>query len=170
MANALQLCFWLCGSATFAAYAWGARHFWVHRGEPVWGGLQGQVFWAWVPCELAAVACFGLVTRGLWDSERVDWTVCLSYAVFLLGEGLWMVLTVRKWVELNRACVYAVAAASMMLAFQVAVARLSEEAVWPAVYLALHTTAWDALFWMRTWEAEVRRGQPAAAYVEPLVY
>jgi hypothetical protein len=49
-----------------------------------------------------------------------------------------------------------VSVAAALLAFEVAVAQLSAFAMWPAIYLALHTTCWNSYFWMNTWEAEVK--------------
>ena len=152
----LQYCFWVEGTFTFLAYVWGIHYFWEHPSEPVWGGLRGKVFAVWLLCELCAAGCFGIVTYELWDSRLVDWSVLMTYSIVLVGEGLWMLFTVWRWVEWNRTCLYLVSVAAALLAFEVAVAQLSVFAMWPGIYLALHTTCWNAYFWMNTWEAEVK--------------
>jgi len=158
MASAIEYCFWIEGTFTFLVYVWGVHHFWQHPKEPVWGAIAGSSgsFLLWLWCELGSWVCFGLLTSELWDNPLVDWSVVLTYSVFLLGEGLWMLLTVYKQVQLNRICLYVVSAAIALLAMQVCAARLSSVAVVPAFLLALHTIVWNAVIWLNSWEAEVK--------------
>ena len=110
MVSAFQYCFWIEGSFTFLVYVWGVYYFWGHPHEPVWGGLADRwYFIPWLICELAAIVPFGLITAEFWDGAELY--VLLTYSAFLIGEAVWMILTVYKRVYWNRVCLYTVTAA-----------------------------------------------------------
>ena len=156
MVSAFQYCFWIEGSFTFLVFVWGVYYFWGHPYEPVWGGLADRwYFIPWLICELAAIVPFGLITAEFWDGAELY--VLLTYSAFLIGEAVWMILTVYKRVYWNRVCLYTVTAAAALLAVDVYMKNPSAAAVVPAILLALHVGLWDAYFWMNTWEAEVER-------------
>ena len=156
MVSALQYCFWVEGAFTFSVYVWGAFYFWWNPTEPVWGALKYRRFFIpWLLCELAGIPCFGIITAELWDKEAADWHVLLIYSVFLIGEAMWMILTVYQQVEWTRICLYTVTASVLGLAIEIGVENSSSRALPPAILLAAHIGIWDAVIWMNSWEEEV---------------
>ena len=149
----LQYCFWIEGSFTFLVYVWGVYYFWCHPQEPVWGGLaERRFFLPWLVCELAGAVPCALITAELWEST--EWHTILWYSFFLLGEAAWMILTVYKQIQWNRLCLYTITLSAALLTIEVYIKN-------PVVgvtsfLLTLHIGLWDALFWMDTWEAEVK--------------
>ena len=93
---------------------------------------------------------FALITLEFWDCS--EWHVVALYSAFLIGEAAWMFLTAWQW---NRFCLLTMTAAAGLLAVEAYARDPHSIAVAPAALLAAHVGLWDAVFWMRTWEAEL---------------
>ena len=145
MLSAIQYCFWVEGSFTFLSFVWGFYYFWSHPEKPVWGGLRASGL-GWC----ASLRGFALITLEFWDCS--EWHVVALYSAFLIGEAAWMFLTAWQW---NRFCLLTMSGAAGLLAVEAFAHNPSSIAVAPAALLAAHVGLWDAVFWMRTWEAEV---------------